>query len=78
MGTLRVQMKVVLPLFVHWACRAETTFFYLALLAPVGPEQNIFFLAVHYFSSYVPIAQQAQQAVVTGRLSLSMWLSLAL
>jgi hypothetical protein len=32
----------------------------------------IFFLAVHYLNSLVPSAQQAGQAVVLGRLSLSM------
>jgi hypothetical protein len=40
----------------------------------VGPVQHIFFLVVHYFNSFVPIAQQAEQAVVLGRLSLSMCL----
>ncbi len=33
--------------------------------------QRIFVLTVHYFNSFVPIAQQAGQAVVQGRLSLS-------
>ncbi len=32
------------------------------------------FLAVHYFKSFVPITQQAGQAAVLGRLSLSMCL----
>ena len=45
-----------------------------ALAALVGPEQNIFFLIVHYFNSFVFIAQQAVQAAVLGRLSLSMCL----
>ncbi len=31
-----------------------------------------FFLTVHCFNSFVPIAQQAGQAAVLGRLSLSM------
>jgi hypothetical protein len=35
----------------------------------VGPVQNIYFLNVHFFSSFVPIAQQAGQADVLGRLS---------
>jgi hypothetical protein len=38
------------------------------------PEQNIFFLTVHYFNSFVPIGQQAGQAALLGRLSLSMCL----
>ncbi len=41
-----------------------------ALAALVGPVQNIYFLNVHFFSSFVPIAQQAGQAAVLGRLSL--------
>jgi hypothetical protein len=32
--------------------------------ALVGLVQNIFFLAIHYFNAFVPIAQQAGQAVV--------------
>jgi hypothetical protein len=35
-----------------------------ALAAQVGPVQNIFFFAVHYFNLSIPIAQQAGQAVV--------------
>jgi hypothetical protein len=43
-------------------------------MAPiVGPVQNLFSsLYVHCFKSFVPIAQQAGQAVVLGRLSHSM------
>jgi hypothetical protein len=37
----------------------------------VDPEQNIFFLTVHHFTSFVTIAQQAGQAVVSRRLSLN-------
>jgi hypothetical protein len=36
----------------------------------VDPEQNIFFLTVHHFTSFVTIAQQAGQAVVSRRLHL--------
>ncbi len=63
MGTQRVQMKVLLPWLVRWACRAGTRDFVLhALAVLVGPVQNIFFLTVHYtyilyFTSSVPIAQ---------------------
>jgi hypothetical protein len=44
------------------------------LTALVGPVQNIFFLTVHYFDFFFPIAQQPGQAAVLGRLSLSMCL----
>jgi hypothetical protein len=44
-----------------------------ALSALVGPLQNIFFLTVHYFNAFVPIAKQAWQAAVLGRLSLLLW-----
>jgi hypothetical protein len=59
MGTQRVQMKGVLPWLVRWAGRAGTRDIYSALAALVGPVQNIFFLNVLYFNSFVPIAQQA-------------------
>jgi hypothetical protein len=45
-----------------------------ALAALLGPVQIIFFLTVHSFNSFVPIAQQARQAAVLGRLSVSMCL----
>jgi hypothetical protein len=47
-----------------WACRASTRDFCSALAALVGPMLTIFFLTVHYFNSFVPIAQQAEQAAV--------------
>jgi hypothetical protein len=59
---------------VCWACRAGKRDFCPALAALVGPVQNIFFPAVHYFNSFFPITQQAGQAVVLGRLSLIMCL----
>jgi hypothetical protein len=74
MGTRRAQINWVLPWLVCWACRAGTRDFCSALVALVSPVQNIFFLAVHYFNSLVPITQQARQAAVLGRLSLSMYL----
>jgi hypothetical protein len=67
-------MKRVLPCLVRWAYRAGTRDLYPALAALVGPFQYIFFLALHSFSSFVPIAQKAGQAVVLGRLSLNMCL----
>ncbi len=75
MGTQRVQMKGVLSWLAPWACRAGTRDFCPALAAPVGPVQNIFFLTVHYFNSFIPIAQQAGQAVALGLLSLSIRVS---
>jgi hypothetical protein len=72
MGTQRVQMRGVLPWLVHWA--VVCGFFCSALAALVGPVQNMYFLTVHYFNFCVPIAQQARQAAVLDRLSLSMCL----
>ncbi len=63
MGTQRVQMKG------GWACRAGTIDFCHVMAFQVGPVQNIFFLAVHFFNSFVSIAHQAGQAVLQGRLS---------
>ncbi len=60
-------------LVVFWA----EIFGYLPLAAPVGSVQNIFFLAIHNFNSFVPIAQQAGQAAVPSRLSLSLCLFLS-
>ncbi len=36
------------------------------------PSTKYIFLTIHYFNSFVPIAQQAGQAAILGRLSLSM------
>jgi hypothetical protein len=61
------------PFFVgFWVWRAGTREFCSTLAALVGPVQNIFFphRTVHYFNAFVPIAQQAGQAAVLGRLSL--------
>jgi hypothetical protein len=71
MGTQRVQMKGVLPWLVHWSCRVGSKDFCSALAALVDPVQNIFFLTVHYFNDFDPIAQQSGQAAMLGRLSLS-------
>jgi hypothetical protein len=64
-------MKGVLSWLVGWASRAGTRYFCSAFAALVGPVQNIFFLTVHYSIPFSPIAQQAGQAAVLGRLSLS-------
>jgi hypothetical protein len=48
-----------LPWLVRWSCRAMTVQeIYSALAALVGQLENIFFLTVHYFNCFVPIAQQ--------------------
>jgi hypothetical protein len=65
MGSQRIRMKEALSCLVRWACSAGTREFCSALAALVGPVQNIF------FSSFVPISQQADQAAVLGHLSLS-------
>jgi hypothetical protein len=48
-------MKGVLPWLVRWAWRAGTRDFCSVLAALAGPVQNIFFLTIHYFNSFVPI-----------------------
>ncbi len=48
--------------------------FCTSLAALVATVQNIFFLTVHNFSFFVPIAQQAVQAAVQARLSLNVCL----
>ncbi len=79
MGTQRVQMTRVLSWLVRWACRAGTRDLCSALAALVGLVQNIFCTSPYTISVplFVPIAQQAGQAVVLGRLSLSvcLWMS---
>ncbi len=60
---------------VRWDCHTGTRdCCFLCLGCSTVPVQNIFFLTVHYFNSFFPIAQQAGQAVVLGHLSLSMCL----
>jgi hypothetical protein len=60
----------------YFSCQYKS--FCRALAALVGPIQNTFFLTVHYFNPFVPTAQQAVQAAVLDRLSLSMCLWLVL
>jgi hypothetical protein len=50
-------------------CRYKRFFFSLG--CSNWPSANIFFLTVHFFNSFEPIAQKAGQAAVLGRLSLS-------
>jgi hypothetical protein len=61
-------MKGVLFWLFCWACRASTKEFCSALAALVGPVQN-FSLTVHYINTYVPIAQQVEQAALLDHLS---------
>jgi hypothetical protein len=65
-------MKGVLPWLVHWACRAGTRDFCSVFSS--RPRTKYFFLAVRYFHYFFPIAQQAGQAAMLGRLSLSVCL----
>jgi hypothetical protein len=51
------------------SCRYKRYLFCLGYSS--RPSTKYFFLTVHYFNSFVPIAQQAGQAAVLGRLSLT-------
>ncbi len=53
-------MKGVLSWVGSWACHFGTRDFCAALAALVGTVKNIFSLTLHYFHSFVPIAQQAR------------------
>ncbi len=53
------------------ACHASARDFCSDLAALVGSVKNIFLLTVQNLNYFVPIAQQAGQAAVLGRLSLS-------
>ncbi len=59
-----------------FSCRYKRLLFCLGCSS--RPSTKYFFLTVHYLNSFVPIAQQAGQAAVLGRLSLSVSLSLRL
>ncbi len=65
--------KGVLPWLVRWAC-AVKRHFCSALVALVGPAQNIFSSPYIISILFFPIAQQAWQPAVLGRPSLSMCL----
>jgi hypothetical protein len=52
---------------------------FVGLVVPVQETfvlQKIFFLTIHYFYSFVPIAKQARQAAVLGHLTLRLCLCL--
>ncbi len=60
-------MKGVLPWLVRWAHRGVSRDYCPALAALDGPVQNIFLLTtVHFFNSFVPIAQQAGAGSLAG------------
>ncbi len=65
-------MKGAFPWLVRWVLRTGIRDFCPALAALVSPVQNIIFITVHFFTLLVPIARQPGQAVVLGRLSLSL------
>ncbi len=67
-------MKWVFSLLVRWARRAGTGDFCPTLAAQSRPSTKYLQLTVHYFTSFVPIVQQAGQAVVPHRLSLITYL----
>jgi len=75
MGTQKVHFKGFLTSLVRLARRAGTRDFCPALACS---SQPIIFLTVHFSTLLVPIAQQPGQAVVLGRLSLSLGLSVTL
>jgi hypothetical protein len=74
MGNQRVEMRGVLPWRVRWTRRAGTKGVCLALSTVVSQLQNIIFLTAHFFTVLGLIAQQAWQATMLGRLSLSVCL----
>ncbi len=74
METQQVHMKGFLSWLVRWARCASPRDFCPALAAVVGSVKNLFFRTVHFFTSFVHIAQQAGQAAVPRCLSLKMCL----
>ncbi len=62
-------MKGVLSWLVRRACPVGRDYC-STLVALIGSKyKNIFFLAVHFFNSFIPIVQTAGQTAVVGRLS---------
>jgi hypothetical protein len=53
------------------ACQYKRLLFCLVPWLLKSARTNVFFLTVYYFNSFVPIAQQAGQAAVLGRPSLT-------
>ncbi len=77
MAGLTVETKAngVLLWLVHWA---RQRYYWSCLGCSSRPSTKYFFLTVYYFTSFVPIAQQAGQAVVPRRLPLNICLSIRL
>ncbi len=61
MGTQRMQMKLVLPWLVCWACRASTIDYTFCLGCSSRPSTKYFFPPCALFQFFVPIGQQAGQ-----------------
>jgi hypothetical protein len=71
-------MKGVFPWLARWTCCAGTRDFCPAWLLWLAQYKILqYFFTAHCFTSFVPNAQQASQAVMSRRLSLNMclWLS---
>jgi hypothetical protein len=66
-------MKGVLSWLVRWARQRACARVFCPALAVLQPVKKVF-SSSDYFTSFVPIAQQAGQAVVPRRLSLNMCL----
>jgi hypothetical protein len=54
-----------------WGLSCQYKIYLSCLDCSNSPVQNMFFLTLHYFNSFILIAQQAGQAVVLGRQCLS-------
>ncbi len=74
MKNQRLRMKGILPWLglLGLSYRYKRLLFCLGCSTRPGTKYEYIFLTVHYFHSVVPIAQQAGQAAVLVRLSLSM------
>ncbi len=72
MGTNRVPVKGDLVGLLGLSCWYKRFLFCLGYCSL--PTTKYFSLSIHYFNYFVPIAQQARQAAMLGRLSLSMCL----
>jgi hypothetical protein len=67
-------MKGVLSWLERWACRAGTRDFWFCFGCSSRPSKKYNFPNLYYFNAFFPIAQQAGQATVMGRLSFSVCL----
>jgi hypothetical protein len=78
MGTQRVQLKGVLSLVGYLGLSYRYERFLSCLGCFSWSSTKYFFHPVHYFNFFVHIVQQAGQAAVLGRLSLSISLKILL